>query len=111
MLERHAWTGNVRGLKHAIEQAVILADAQPISPADFCLSPLGGGDVPASEWMPVSPGGMTLPDMEREALVRALAEAAGNASLAARKLGISRDTLRYRSKKHGIPTDRMSSGS
>ena len=111
MLERHAWTGNVRELKHAIEQAVILADAQPISPADFCLSPLGGGDVPASEGMPVSPGGMTLPDMEREALVRALAEAAGNASLAARKLGISRDTLRYRSKKHGIPTDRMSSGS
>jgi transcriptional regulator of acetoin/glycerol metabolism len=40
--------------------------------------------------------------MERQALVRALERCGGNVSQAARELGISRDTLRYRIDKHGL---------
>ncbi|HNI74691.1 MAG TPA: helix-turn-helix domain-containing protein [Accumulibacter sp.] len=40
--------------------------------------------------------------MEREVLLGALAEAGHNVSQAARKLGISRDTLRYRMEKHRL---------
>ena len=44
----------------------------------------------------------SLDRMERELLNKALKESAGNVSKAARILGISRDTLRYRMEKHHI---------
>jgi two-component system, NtrC family, response regulator AtoC len=40
--------------------------------------------------------------LEREALVQALEHTGGNVSRAARELGISRDTLRYRIEKYGL---------
>jgi DNA-binding protein Fis len=45
---------------------------------------------------------MDLGTLERSMLERALREAAGNQTKAAQRLGISRDTLRYRLKKYGI---------
>ena len=47
-------------------------------------------------------GSMTLEDMERQAISLALAKANRNQVQAARLLGISRDTLRYRMKKFGL---------
>ncbi|MBI2903255.1 MAG: helix-turn-helix domain-containing protein, partial [Candidatus Methylomirabilis oxyfera] len=41
-------------------------------------------------------------EWERSLIVQALHEAGGNQTKAAKKLGISRDTLRYRLKKFGI---------
>lgn len=46
--------------------------------------------------------GSALERVEREMLVQALAQTGGNVSRAARELGISRDTLRYRMEKYGI---------
>ena len=40
--------------------------------------------------------------MERRALVNALQQSDGNVTRAARELGISRDTLRYRIEKYGL---------
>ena len=40
---------------------------------------------------------------EREAILRALQSSAGNKSVAARELGLSRTTLYRRMEKHGIP--------
>jgi len=40
--------------------------------------------------------------VERKLIVEAMERAAGNQSKAARLLGVSRDTLRYRLKKYGI---------
>ncbi len=45
---------------------------------------------------------MTLEEMEREAIVRALEQVSYNQVRAAKLLGISRDTLRYRMKKFGL---------
>ena len=42
------------------------------------------------------------PGSERELLIKALAESNHNVSQAARILGISRDTLRYRLEKHAL---------
>jgi DNA-binding protein Fis len=43
-----------------------------------------------------------LEGVERAIIVRALEKASGNQSAAARLLGISRDTLRYRLQKFGL---------
>ena len=47
----------------------------------------------------------TLPEMERQALVQALQRNDGNVTRAARELGISRDTLRYRIEKYGLSAE------
>ena len=46
--------------------------------------------------------GLNLGDVERDLLVRALAQTRGNVTQAARLLGVSRDTLRYRIEKHNL---------
>jgi two-component system response regulator AtoC len=51
---------------------------------------------------PVPQEGLVLEDVERKLIQEALDRASGNQSRAARLLGISRDTLRYRLKKHGM---------
>jgi DNA-binding NtrC family response regulator len=48
------------------------------------------------------PPGMDLERWERTMIEQALREASGNQTRAAQRLGISRDTLRYRLKKYGI---------
>jgi len=45
---------------------------------------------------------MSLDEVERFVLERALERFAGNVSAAARSLGLSRQTLRYRMQKHGL---------
>jgi DNA-binding protein Fis len=45
---------------------------------------------------------MSLDQWEKSLLEQALKEAGGNQTRAAQRLGISRDTLRYRMKKYGI---------
>ena len=47
-------------------------------------------------------GGLNLAEVERDLLVRALAQTRGNVTQAARLLGVSRDTLRYRIEKHNL---------
>ena len=101
----YAWPGNVRELRNLIEQAVIMATGSRIDAADLRLS---------STLLPVRPAasaaavgaaaedGLNLADAERDLLVRALAQARGNVTQAARLLGVSRDTLRYRIEKYGL---------
>jgi DNA-binding protein Fis len=48
------------------------------------------------------PEGLVLEDVEKKLIQEALDRSSGNQSRAARLLGVSRDTLRYRLKKHGM---------
>ena len=91
------WPGIVRELRNVIERAIILGDGERIRLRD--LPPdLTSGEPAQAERVT----GLTMAGMERELIVRALERAGGNQSQAARLLNISRDTLRYRLKKHGI---------
>jgi len=50
----------------------------------------------------VTDDGLVLDDVEKKLIAEAMERASGNQSKAARLLGVSRDTLRYRLKKHGM---------
>ncbi len=80
ILKGYHWPGNVRELRKA-------------GPAPKRTDKL----VP-----PVSDDGLVLDEVERKLIAEAMERASGNQSKAARLLGVSRDTLRYRLKKHGM---------
>ena len=97
VLAEHAWPGNVRELRNVLEQAVIVSEGEVLGPADLelrAVAPASG--VPGDE--AITP----LEQAERDLLARALKESGANVSKAARILGVSRDTLRYRIRKHGL---------
>lgn len=97
-IRKHGWPGNVRELKNVIEQAVLLSSGEMIGVADLLLP---AASMPAAENDRLD-GTSALDRVEREMLVQALRQCSGNVSRAARELGISRDTLRYRMEKHGL---------
>jgi two-component system, NtrC family, response regulator AtoC len=99
------WPGNVRELRNVIERAFILhATADEIRPEH--LPPEVHRSLPDRQPLKVVPHvpeqGIVLHDVERKLIAEAMEKASGNQSRAARLLGISRDTLRYRLKKHNI---------
>ena len=103
-LRQHRWPGNVRELRNVLEQAVLLNSGAPIGAAQLALSSLGEPEAAPAEARPAAPAApSTLPEMERQALLQALQLSEGNVTRAARELGISRDTLRYRMEKYGLP--------
>jgi two-component system response regulator AtoC len=104
----HSWPGNVRELANVMERVVLFSDTDPVTAEDLGL---GGGSAqggrvgvgPSGEVQVDFPdGGLSLEAVERALLVRALEKGGGNQSAAARLLGISRDTLRYRMEKFGL---------
>ena len=98
-LTRHSWPGNVRELRNVLEQAVLLAPDGRIEARQLTLSSN------AAEVAGASPGAQapaTLAEMERQMLSRALERSGWNVSKAARELGLTRDTLRYRIEKLGL---------
>jgi DNA-binding NtrC family response regulator len=106
-LRAHGWSGNVRELRNVIEQCAIMAHSDVIEPELLALSRF---DPPPHSAVPVAAGGhdaagalpATLPEIERRMLVQALEASRWNVTRAARELGISRDTLRYRIEKFGL---------
>jgi len=99
----YAWPGNVRELQNAIEYAVVLARQGMIGvkelPGEIQLpSALQQSEIAA---MPRS-GVQTLDDVERTAILQALAECRGNKKKAAELLGIQRPTLYNKMKRYAI---------
>jgi DNA-binding NtrC family response regulator len=99
----YAWPGNVRELQNAIEYAVVLARQGLIDvkelPAEIqlpaALQQAELGTLPRS-------GVQTLDDVERTAILQALAECRGNKKKAAELLGIQRPTLYNKMKRYAI---------
>ena len=96
LLACHRWPGNVRELRHALERAVLVQPNGTIDSTHLAFDP-----APRPVPPPASPE-LNLHRIEREALTRALQRAYGNVSQAARLLGISRDTMRYRIARHAL---------
>jgi len=107
-LVAYDWPGNIRELRNVVERIMILENKDRIELSDLPgeilgASGAGGADGAGSVPRNVIPlGSMTLEELEREAICQALEKASHNQVKAARLLGISRDTLRYRMKKFAL---------
>jgi two-component system response regulator HydG len=124
MLERYDYPGNVRELENAVERAVTLAEGAIIAPSELPmsirlprqLSPALDGPRAHRPGEPTAPNtgagpasrdedprfAWSLADVEREHIQRVLARHHGNATSAARQLGISRTTLWRKLREYGL---------
>ena len=96
----YAFPGNVRELENTLERALALCDNQHICAADLNLAPA----LPASQAAPGSkyPLQDYLDQMERAAILEALEQTRFNKTAAARVLGVTFRSLRYRLERLGI---------
>ena len=115
------WPGNVRELRNAIERAMMLEQGNVLSRSCFCLESRGKCEEKKQEAVSdvndavddvetetdgaavvLPPGGISIEEIEKQYIQQALGRYNGNQTKAAKCLGISFDTLRYRRKKFGL---------
>jgi len=110
-LEAHPWDGNVRELRNVMERAALLCRGGLIIAADLGLAtPRPGSGAGAPTTIAIPPGGASLQQLVREIFLRTLALADGNQSQAARMLGLSESTFRFRLDKLGVAPRRAVGG-
>ena len=97
-LRKHDWPGNVRELDHAVERGVLLTDNDRIGQPELGLVPLPSDPVE----IPARLESMTVEEIERVLIFKALDRAGGNAARAAEALGISRSTFYRRLQQYGV---------
>ena len=111
-LKSRPWPGNVRELSNACERMAILCRGNEVSPGD--LPPVAskargaeaaGAEGSGEEWPPLPPEGLSLVDLEKKVIERALRLKGGNITQTAAYLRIPRHVLVYRIEKFGIRRD------
>ena len=100
----YAWPGNVRELRNALERAAILCEGGLITSEHLSLTrTIATRDGAAADSTPAATAPPAqLQAMERDMIVQALADCAGNKSKAAMRLGISRTQLYVRLRKYQL---------
>jgi two-component system response regulator PilR (NtrC family) len=103
-LQQYSFPGNVRELENILERACALGDGAAIGADDLCLQPQAAlaevgpdsGELPLQDY---------LDKVESETILKALEAARGNKTAAARKLGVTFRSLRYRVDRLGLDKD------
>jgi DNA-binding NtrC family response regulator len=98
LITRYGWPGNVRELEHVIERAVVLTPHPVIFPEDL---PEALRENPVVNSQPRS-GWVTLDELERDYILRALAAHQQDQGKTADLLGIHRKTLQRKLRKYGL---------
>jgi len=98
MIKNYTWPGNVRELKHQVSRSVLLCHNNLVTDVDLALPIYRIVESSLNTDTQQS----TLDAAEKAILLQVLAETRNNVSEAARKLGITRMTMRYRMDKHQI---------
>jgi two-component system response regulator PilR (NtrC family) len=105
-LQQYSYPGNVRELENVIERAVALAGARAIALGDLPPEVAGAAGLPGPSLLDLPEQGCqldeVLTEIERRLLLEAMNRAGGVRKAAARLLGISFRSLRYRLAKHGL---------
>jgi two-component system response regulator AtoC len=104
-LQEYRWPGNVRELENSVERAVLMCEAETISPVDLTLldreHSLNMTPQLAAEML-------NLESLEKTALLEALKRSNWIQKEAAKLLGISSRVMNYKVQKHSITHDRWS---
>ncbi len=103
----YSWPGNIRELINVMERVTLLSEASVVTAELLGLPPAAttrarGEPGPPPDDPESPPLADAMGSVERTLLVEALRQTGGNVTRAAARLGISRDTLRYRMAKHGM---------
>jgi DNA-binding NtrC family response regulator len=102
MLTRYNWPGNVRELENVIESAIVLGKNDEITalyfPEDIRQERLRVSQIS----LQLPDDGISLEDVEKELLLKALEKCEWNQTRAARFLNLTRKTLIYRMEKYGL---------
>ncbi len=104
VLREYSWPGNIRELRNLCERMCILLSGQSIEPENLPHEFTACQPAPSESVFILPERGIDLDELEADMIHQALARTDGNRSKSARLLGLSRDTLLYRIKKHGIAT-------
>ncbi len=131
-LMQYSFPGNVRELHNVLERALTLSDGQEIQPDSLQLPGFGGSQPPvlSTQQLVVEPPCLTdavppnrvdnkldskglpseglenyLEDIEKQLILQALESSYWNRTVAAKKLGMTFRSLRYRLKKFGLDSD------
>ena len=96
-LLEHNWPGNIRELMHTIEKAVILCESMSVSEEELLIN-----RNTKEKTEPVIKDDLTLEQIERIAIDKALRANDGNMSDTATALGVTRQTLYNKVKKYGL---------
>jgi DNA-binding NtrC family response regulator len=106
-LKTHDWRGNVRELRNVIERCVLFSDGAtfPLQwlqlPRQSTPEKADNTDTKPYIYLPLD-GSMALDDMDKFIIKTALERADNNLTAAARALGTTRETLRYRVRKYNL---------
>jgi two-component system response regulator HydG len=100
---RYGWPGNVRELMNAVERAVVMSRLEYIQPQDLPMEVQNFQPENAVDpSLHIPDAGVSLERMEKETILKTLASTSGNKSEAARRLGITRKTLRKKLKNYEL---------
>lgn len=94
LLSEHPWPGNVRELDHSVERAVLMAEGTEVRASDLGLRQVREASVRIED--------MSLEDVERALIQKAMGRYGGNVSHASKTLGLSRSALYRRLQKYGL---------
>ncbi len=98
-LVKYAWPGNVRELMNAVERAVVLSCAEYIDADELALLMADSPNILGNDKFNL-PVNMPLDEVEKRSILEAINSCCGNKSEAARRLGITRKTLRKKLDKY-----------
>jgi transcriptional regulator with PAS, ATPase and Fis domain len=97
-LVNYNWPGNIRELKNIIERAIIFNEDGLVKSEDLIIGE-SGKNIKVEPNINIPQNGVSLEEIEKKYLKTALQKANGNQTKAAKLLGLTLDTFRYRIKK------------